>query len=193
MKKSLLYCVFIFGLVGCHFPHLMNTVDEAPVQPKAQPKVETRIRTITRPHQFQQLINYGAEFAAEFERKPRRTCAKYNQRYKKSDWRAGWVMSMAVAKASSKHCFSFKDTVWFLKHLESKKVVDPKILWLNQYYSLLVQKLQKATDQATQSDIDTDKNQQLIDELIKENQELTEKLNALKDIETNFNHTSTNR
>ena len=190
MKKPLFYySIFVLGLAGCHLPYLKDTVNDAPVQPKVQPRVETRIRTITRPHQFQQLINYGAEFSAEFAEKPMQTCKKYNQLYKQGDWRAGWVMSMAVAKASSKHCFSFKDTVWFLKNLESKKMIDPKIVWLNQNYSLLVQKLQRATDQSMQLDIDADENQQLIDELIKKNQELVEKLKALKDIETNFNHT----
>lgn len=172
MKWSLpLYATLLLNLAGCqHFPLLA----------KADNKQSS-------PAKLEQLSEYGAKFAREYESAAEETCTKYRQLYQQGDWRAGWTLALQATKTKSKHCLNNKQAIQVLSTLESQQEINPELLWLTQLHLSWLIKLDKQTKKINQLKRANSRVQTKSIELEKENQDLVEKLDALKAIETSIN------
>ncbi len=176
MNRSIIfYIALTINLYGCqHFP-LTN------IQPAPQAKTNSKL---------EQLLKFGANFAHEFNENPTLTCTKFIKLHQEGDWRASWVLALTANKNNSEHCLNSEDAIKILTTLESRNKIYPELSWLNQFHLQLLNKIQNKTEKVTQLHDTigfkryTNKNQQqLIDELKEENQDLKEKLEALKNID----------
>jgi len=177
MKRSFIfYSALVLNLVGCQ--HLPLTS----MQPSPQAKTDSKL---------EQLLKFGANFADEFNKNPNQACKKFIKLHQEGDWRASWILALTANKNNSEHCLNSEDAIQILTTLKSQNKIYPELAWLNQFHLQLLSKIQDKTEKVTQlhdtigSKRYTNKNQQqLIDELKKENQDLKGKLEALKNIET---------
>ncbi len=172
-----LFCVVTVSLIGCQsassfFPFAEK--EKEIIKPK--PIV----------HKHEQIIEYGAKFAEVYDKAPEETCKKYNKAFQQGDWRAGWVLALQVSENAKNQCLNINQTVKMLTTLESEKRIDPDLIWLNQNHLLLLQKLQQETIKLNQLNALLRNNKQKLVDLEAKNQDLTEKLEALKAIETSI-------
>lgn len=172
MKWSfLLYAALIIYLTGCqHIPRIYSTdKTQAPVQ------------------DVEQLSDYGAKFATEYSDAAKETCVKYKQLYQDGDWRAGWILALQVTGNKNKHCLNSKQARQMLTTLESDKKINTELLWLIQVHQRWLTLQEQKIKKITQLKRVISRKQGLIIELETENQDLMEKLEALKAIETSIN------
>lgn len=135
---------------------------------------------------YEQIVEYGVKFASDYDVAPKTTCAKFKKLYQQGDWRAGWVLALHVPESESKKCLNITEAVQILTTLESEKKIDPDLIWLNQYHLRLLHKLQQQTKEVSQLKSTMLNNKQQLVDLQNENQDLVEKLEALKAIETSI-------
>ena len=163
--------ILLLGLAGCqNFPALYSS---------AKPQITTE--------KIEQLSEYGAKFATEYNRAAQKTCTKYTRLYQQGDWRAGWVLALQVSATNNKHCLDNTAAIQILETLESQKKIDPELLWLTQVHLNWLKELEQQTKSVSQLKRAANRKQSRVNELVKENQDLVEKLEALKAIETSIN------
>ncbi len=179
MNRSLIfYSILALNLFGCQ--HLPLTSMQPTTNLNADNKLEL-------------LLKFGADFAKDFNNNPKQTCAKFIQLHQEGDWRASWVLALTANKTHSENCLNSEDAIQILTTLESRNRIYPELAWLNQFHLQLLSKIQEKTEKVTQLH-DTigfkrhtsEDQQQLIADLKKENRDLIEKLEALKNIETSI-------
>ena len=106
MKWKFYYYVLpLLSLVGCEHAPIHDTIN----------------LHSTQSDEFEQLIVYGEKFTLAFEKKPIPTCRQYIQRHREGDWRAAWVLALAVAKKNSALCLNTKDAIYALTSLTRQK------------------------------------------------------------------------
>ncbi len=172
MKCSLLLCgTLLVSLTGCQSLPSNRFVE--PVQ--------------AIPQNLEQISEYGAKFASEYKGAVKETCTKYTQLYQQGDWRAGWIMALQVTETKLKHCLNSKEAIHILTTLETQKKITPELLWLTQIHLSWLNELELQAKKASQIKRAINRKQVQINELKKENQDLVEKLEALKAIETSIN------
>jgi hypothetical protein len=164
----LLYGVLILNLTGCQ-------------------NVIRMYSTVKTPHNVEQLSVYGAEFADEYSSNAKETCTKYKQLYQEGDWSAGWILALQVTGNKNKHCLNSKQAIQILTRLKSEKKINPELLWLTQLHLSWLTEQEQKIKEVSQLKSVMSLNQALITELETENQDLVEKLEALKAIETSIN------
>jgi hypothetical protein len=172
--------LLVFSLSACSVMPF-STDDEVPVIPTQQ-------------NEFETLIRYGEKFTLAFEKKPLPTCRKYIKRHRKGDWRAAWVLALAVAKRNSALCLNVKDAISTLTTLTRQKKMLPHFRWLTQFHLRQLRLLQKRDKKISQlikinntNKKELNENKQRMNELNLENISLSKKLNALKAIEFSIN------
>ncbi|RLA16487.1 MAG: hypothetical protein DRQ62_16150 [Gammaproteobacteria bacterium] len=172
MKWSLLlYGAILVCLSGCqHLPPLYST--------QKPPAMHTELA---------QLMEYGAKFASEYEGATKETCAKYKQLYQQGDWQAGWILALHVTDTKQKNCLNSKQAIQILTTLESDNLINSEIIWLTHIHLNWLAELELQTKKASRIKRLINRKQVQINELKKENQDLVEKLEALKAIETSIN------
>lgn len=176
MKRSF-FIILTLTLFGCQ--HISTTM-----QPVAKNKED----------RLEELLRFGSEFAKQFNRDPKQTCAKYIQLHQDGEWRASWVLALTANKTKSEHCLNSEDAIQILTTLESQGKMYSELKWLNQFHLQLLNKIQQKSSQLSDT-VDSSqkrrKNQRLskkglkrqIVELREENKDLNDKLDALKNIE----------
>ena len=178
MKVSFLfYSALTVSLLGCQGRSAFFQFSEK--EPPSKPDSVV--------HQHEQIVEYGTKFALDYDVAPKTTCAKFKKLYQQGDWRAGWVLALHIPESESKQCLNITEAVQILTTLESEKKIDPDLIWLNQYHLRLLNKLQQQTKKVSQLKSAMRSNKQQIVDLQDENQDLVEKLEALKAIETSIN------
>lgn len=172
MKGSLLLCsVLLLNLTACQYLPPYHSTD------KANP--------IT--FESDQLMNYGAKFAIEYNSAIAETCTKYKQLYQDGNWRAGWILAMQTTGNQGKHCLNSKEAIQILTRLETENKINSNVMWLtNVHLNWLDEQEQQAKKLSQLKRSISKKKSQLI-ELKSENLDLVEKLEALKAIETSIN------
>lgn len=172
MKRSF-FIILMLTLLGCQ--HISTTM-----QPIAKNK-EDRLEA---------LFRFGAEFARQFHRNPKQTCAEYIQFHQDGEWRASWVLALTANKTKSEHCLDSEDAIQILTTLESQGKMYSELKWLNQFHLQLLNKIQEQLSQISDADekirIDRLTKKRLMRQIVKlreQNKDLNEKLDALKNIE----------
>lgn len=143
-------------------------------------------------NEFEQLMNYGAEFASNYPSAAEETCTNYKQLYQGGDWRAGWILALHVTDTSSKHCVNRKEAIQILTTLKTENKVNTHLLWLINVQLLWLKEQTQHTKKISQLMRSISKKKAQIIELKEKNQDLEEKLDALKAIETSINQQLTN-
>ncbi|MCF6203216.1 MAG: hypothetical protein L3J59_06015 [Methylococcaceae bacterium] len=139
------------------------------------------------PSQFEQLAKFGSDFALQLDAKPKITCKKYIQLHKNGDWRASWVLALTTVQPENIQCVNINDAILVLTTLELQNKINPDLIWLNQSYLALLFKLQenkKTISLLNQSISNSSEHSSSLEE---EKKELSKKIEALKNIETNIN------
>lgn len=180
MKSKFFYYIFVvLGLQGC---------EHAPVYK------EIPFSSPTELNQFEQLVIYGEKFTVEFEKNPLPVCRKYISRHREGDWRAAWVLALAVAKKNSALCLNTKDAVYTLTSLLRQKKMSPHLTWLTRFHLRQLRLLQKRDQKIAQltkakevGKKTSAEHEKTIAELELEKSSLREKLKALKAIEFSIN------
>lgn len=174
MKPSLIIFIVLSYLTGCQ--QLINP-----------PSIN---RNINQPNQLEQIKKYGSNFSKEYRLNPKKACLKYNRLYNKGDWRAGWILALS---SSIINCISTDKAHNILTSLESENRVDPDLIWLNSSFQHLLLKYGESLDELSKQNDELSKLnneavviQDRISILEKENQDLKDKLDALKNIETSI-------
>jgi hypothetical protein len=136
--------------------------------------------------QLEQLANFGSAFALQLDAKPKITCKKYIKLHKNGDWRASWVLALTVIQPENIQCVNTNDAILVLTTLELQNKINADLIWLNQSYLALLFKLQenkKTINLLNQNISDSAEHSSSLEE---EKEELSEKIEALKNIETNI-------
>ena len=172
MKCSLLlYVAILVALSGCqNFPVLY-------------PTNKTHVPATT----LDQLSLYGAKFAYEYKDAATATCTKYTRLYQQGDWRAGWILALQLSDTKSKQCLSSKQAIQILTTLQSAAKIDPDLMWLTEVHLNWLIELEKKAKKVSQLRREISRKQAQVTELEAQNQNLVEKLEALKAIETSIN------
>ncbi|MEE9338966.1 MAG: hypothetical protein V3U87_12885 [Methylococcaceae bacterium] len=138
------------------------------------------------PNQLEQLAKFGSDFALQLDAKPKITCKKYIKLHKNGDWRASWVLALTVVQPENIQCVNTNDAILVLTTLELQNKINSDLIWLNQSYLALLFKLQenkKTINLLNQNISDSAEHSSSLEE---EKEELSEKIEALKNIETNI-------
>ncbi len=164
---------------------------------EASPAASEQIPKHTAPNQIEQLMRYTAIFTNEYTKKPKATCVKYKKRLRQNDWQASWALAYNTTKNGRNTCLNTREILKLLSTLQANKKLIPELLWFNQYTLQLnkalknkarkIYRLQRIINKNKQL-LDEKKleNQQKIEDLQLENQDIKEKLDALKAIETSI-------
>lgn len=158
------------GLLGCQSVDL-NSKDKQSQQERSQ---------------FEQLAKFGSDFVLQLDAKPKITCKKYIKLHKNGDWRASWVLALTVVQPENIQCVNINDAILVLTTLELQNKIHSDLIWLNQSYLALLFKLQenkKSISLLNQNISDSAEHSSSLEE---EKEELSEKIEALKNIETNI-------
>ena len=162
------YSALILNLIGCQ--QMMPQSFSPPIPAK------TQIPT----NQLKQLLKYNKKFTAEFAQSSETACIKYKRLHQQGDWQASWLLAFNASTENTPHCLKNKEAINILKSLKTDKKLDPEIRWLNNFYLPLQQKLQNQNRKVWNSQKTINKNQKKILELEQENQDIKQKLDALK-------------
>ena len=136
---------------------------------------------------LEQLAEYGVKFASEYKAAATETCTNYTKLYQQGDWRAGWILALQVTEPNNNSCVNSEQAIQILTTLENQKKINPELLWLMHVHLSWLEGLEQQQKNVNQLKRAYSLKQSQMSELKQENQDLVEKLEALKAIETSIN------
>ncbi|OQK17339.1 hypothetical protein AU255_05505 [Methyloprofundus sedimenti] len=136
---------------------------------------------------FKQLSEYGVKFDSEYKAAATEACTNYTKLYQQGDWRAGWILALQVTEPIKKSCVNSEEAIQILTTLENQNNINPELLWLLRVHLSWLEELKLQSKNVNQLKRAISRKQSQMHELEQENQDLVEKLEALKAIETSIN------